>query len=211
MRLHHSEPQFGGAEVVRIDDLLSQLLAPTLTPSGPCLLAIDGRSSNGKSLLASRLATQWPGAAIVHTDDVAWWHSRFGWEGLILDGIIRPIRRGADVSYRPPAWHLRDRPGAITVPGDAPLVIIEGVGSGRRSLHEELDAILWVQTDLDVADARNAVRVAAGEIDQAGYEGWMAEEIPFQEAERTWERADVIVSGSPPPSHDSETEVVVLR
>jgi hypothetical protein len=41
------------------------------------------------------------------------------------------------------------------------LVIIEGVGSGRCSLQDELDAILWVQTDLDIADARDAARIGA--------------------------------------------------
>jgi hypothetical protein len=53
--------------------------------------------------------------------------------------------------------------------------------------------------------------VAAGEIDPSGYESWMAEEIPFQAAQRTWERADVIVAGTPTIAHDPEREVVVLR
>lgn len=116
-----------------------------------------------------------------------------------------------DVSYRPPAWDTRCRPGAIVVPADAPLVFIEGVGSGRRSIHDRLDAVIWVQSDLDVTDARNAARVAAGELDQAGYNEWIAEELPFQAAERTWERGDVIVSGSPTLPHAPEVEIVVVR
>ena len=39
--------------------------------------------------------------------------------------------------------------------------------------------------------------------------GWMAEEIPFNAAQRTWERADVIVCGTPEIRCDPRTEVVV--
>jgi hypothetical protein len=210
MRLHEGEPQFAVAEVVRVDDLVDRVVALAPEPTGPFLLAIDGRSASGKTTLAGRVAAHVPGAAVVHTDDVAWWHSRFGWDDLLLEGIIRPLRGGLDVSYRPPPWDARDRPGAICVRADAPIVVIEGVGSGRRSLQRELDAVIWVQTDRDVTDARDALRVAAGEVDQADYDGWMAEENPFQQAERTWERADILVSGGS-PSADDPDEVVLLR
>jgi hypothetical protein len=39
--------------------------------------------------------------------------------------------------------------------------------------------------------------------------GWMAEEIPFNAAQRTWERADIIVCGSPEIPYDPASEVVV--
>lgn len=58
MRLHNGEPQFVLAEVVRVEDLLGRLLALVPARSGPFLLAIDGRSANGKTSLASRLAAQ---------------------------------------------------------------------------------------------------------------------------------------------------------
>jgi hypothetical protein len=147
----------------------------------------------------------------VHTDDVAWWHSRFGWDDLLIDGVIEPLRSGQDVAYRPPAWDARKRDGGIVVSAAAPLVIIEGVGSGRRSLCELVDAVVWLQSDLDLTEERNAVRVAAGETDQAGYDAWMSEEVPFQAEERTWERADVVVAGTPTSAHDPEAEVVILR
>ena len=211
MRLHDGEPRFVEAQVVHLAGLLDRLLSLAPAHQGPFLLAIDGRSSNGKTYLASRLTALMPGSAVVHTDDIAWWHSRFGWDDLLLQGVIQPLRCGVDVSYRPPAWDIRGRSGAIVVPANAPLVVIEGVGSGRRSIHDRSDATIWVQADLDVTDARNAARVAAGELDQAGYDEWMAEEVPFQAAERAWERADVIVSGNPTLPHAPEVEIVVLR
>jgi hypothetical protein len=39
----------------------------------------------------------------------------------------------------------------------------------------------------------------------------MAEEIPFNAAQRTWERANVIVCGSPQIPYDPSTEVVVAN
>jgi hypothetical protein len=38
---------------------------------------------------------------------------------------------------------------------------------------------------------------------------WMAEEIPFNTAQRTWERADLIVCGTPQIPYDAATEIVV--
>jgi hypothetical protein len=35
--------------------------------------------ANGKTTLAARLQDVVKGSAVVHTDDIAWWHSRFGW------------------------------------------------------------------------------------------------------------------------------------
>ena len=74
--------------------------------------------------------------------------------------------------------------------------MIEGVGAGRASsLAERVDAVIWVHADPAVTERRNRECIEAGEIDAEGYEGWMSEEVPFQAAERTWDRADVIVAG----------------
>jgi hypothetical protein len=162
--------------------------------TGPFLLALDGRSSSGKSTLARRVVQSFPRSAVVHTDDLAWWHSRFGWDDLVVTHVIGPLRRGEGVDYRPPAWEARGRPGSIEVPADAELVVIEGVGAGRASLAERVDAVIWVDADPAVTERRSRERVAAGEIDAEGYEGWMAEELPFLAEDRPWERADAMVS-----------------
>src|SRR5689334_10952470 len=96
----------------------------------PPILAVDGRSSGGKTTLAGRLAAAVPGAVVVHTDDVAWWHAAFDWVDLLVDGVLMPLRRGEAVSYRPPKWNERGRAGAIEVPAGASLVVVEGVGAG---------------------------------------------------------------------------------
>lgn len=173
------------------------------------MLAVDGCSSGGKTTLAGRLAAAMPGAVVVHTDDVAWWHAAFDWVDLLVDGVLAPVRRGAAVSYRPPKWDERGRPGAIEVPAGASLVVVEGVGAGRRELTGLLDGVVWVRTDPQESARRDAVRVAAGEITPSAYAAWMAEEAPFVAGQRAWERAFVTVCGSPAVPHDPHTEVVV--
>jgi hypothetical protein len=123
------------------------------------VLAIDGRSSGGKTTLAGRLQDVVSGSAIVHTDDIAWWYSRFGWAELLNNGVLIPALAGRPVSYRPPPWDERRRPGAIEVPVGCPLLIIEGVGVARREGRHLVDAVIWVQSDERVTERRNLARV----------------------------------------------------
>ena len=90
-------------------------------------LAVDGRSGSGKSTVAALLHRSVPASAIVHTDDVAWHHSFFDWSDLLVEGILKPLRNSRAVSYRPPGWDKRGRPGAIEIAAGLDLVVVEGV------------------------------------------------------------------------------------
>jgi len=59
--------------------------------SRPRIVAVDGRSGSGKTTLTERLRSAVPDAEVVHTDDIAWWHSRFGWDDLMIDGVLEPL------------------------------------------------------------------------------------------------------------------------
>ncbi len=184
---------------MRISEFADLVLENVGAPAGrPAVLAVDGRSASGKSTLAGRLAEAVPGAVVVHTDDIAWWHSIFDWVDLITEGVLEPVRRGEAVSYRPPKWTERNRPGAVEVPAGCRLVIVEGVGAGRRELTHLLDGVVWVETPQAESTRRDEARIAAGETDRATYESWMAEEHPFVAEQRTWERAFAVVDGTSP-------------
>ena len=99
---------------------------------------------------------------------------------------------GHDVGYRPPPWDTRSRDGAITVSSAAPLLVVEGVGAGRKAFAPFLDALIWVQTDRVVATHRGLERDGG---DAAFWDEWEARERPFLAADRPWERADLVVSG----------------
>lgn len=168
---------------------------PDRSNSGrPAVLAVDGRSNNGKTTVAVRIRDMVPGAVVIHTDDIAWEHSRFGWADLLIDGILAPVHEGRAVSYRPPRWDEHGREGSIEVPADCPLLITEGDGAGRREVTHLVDTLIWVQADEREAARRSAARVAnpppADLVNKNvagapfGEEGWMAEEIPFNAAHR---------------------------
>jgi ABC-type dipeptide/oligopeptide/nickel transport system ATPase component len=207
LQLHPEESLAGPWRVEPIQRLIARLLPQW--PSGrPALLAIDGRSSSGKSTLATRVVAIVPRSATVHTDDIAWHHSVLGWVDLLATGVITPLGRGESVLFRPPAWEARGRPGSISVPAELNLVVIEGVGAARRELSDLLDSSIWVQSDLDETIRRDRARIAAGEISADAYKAWMTEEVSFQGSERTWERVAAIVSGTPELAHEPATEVV---
>jgi energy-coupling factor transporter ATP-binding protein EcfA2 len=183
--LPDGEPDCGPWRPVPVADLHAVL-------GRPRVLAVDGRSGSGKSTLVARLAATVPSTAVVHTDDVAWHHDFFDWADLLLDGVLVPWRAGRDVAYRPPPWDARGRAGAITVPAAAPLLVVEGVGAGRRAFAPQVDALIWVQTDRALATRRGLERDGG---DVAFWDEWEARERPFLAADRPWARADLVVSG----------------
>jgi len=135
MQLAPEEPEAGPWRAEPLKTVIDTLIKPGPgrgVARRPAVLAVDGRSNNGKTTLAARIREAMPGSAVVHTDDIAWWHSRFGWADLLIDGILVPVHRGQAVSYRPPRWTEHGRDGAIEVPIGCPLLIIEGDGAGRR-------------------------------------------------------------------------------
>jgi hypothetical protein len=193
---------------------------PDRSSSGrPAVLAVDGRSNNGKTTLAARIRAMVTGSVVVHTDDIAWEHSRLDGADLLIDGILLPVHHGQTVSYRPPRWDEHGREGSIEVPIGCPLLIIEGDGAGRWEVAHLIDTLIWVQADEREAGRRAVARAAnppAADLTNKAVDGipfdeqaWMAEEIPFKTGQRTWERADIIVYGTPEIPHDPSTEIVV--
>jgi energy-coupling factor transporter ATP-binding protein EcfA2 len=174
----------------------------------PRVVAVDGRSGSGKSTLAEQLQAAVPASAVVHTDDVAWHHSFFDWAELLARDVLEPLRRGESLHYRPPGWQDKGRLGAIEVPGGLELVLIEGVGAGRRELTHLLDATIWVQSDAAEAQRRGTARDAAADGNPTDvtrfWQEWMAQELPFVAAQRPWERAAVVVRGTTTAAHDPE-------
>ena len=222
LQLAADEPEAGPwrVELLRTVATAVTRRGPDGSSSGrPAVLAVDGRSNNGKTTVAARICDMVPGSVVIHTDDIAFAHSRFGWADLLIDGILVPVHQGQAVSYRPPRWDDHGREGSIEVPGGCPLLIIEGDGAGRREVAHLIDTLIWVQADEREAGRRAAARAAnppAADLankDPHGTpfdeEGWMAEEIPFNAAQRTWERADIIVCGTPEIPHDPSTQIVI--
>ena len=196
---------------------MAQVLAAALHDAGPhdgrpAIIAVDGRSASGKTTLASRFAALYEDAALVHSDDVAWWESFFDWDHLMASGILEPLHRGRAVDYRPPAWDRRGREGSIVVAADASLVVVEGVGVSRRSLRRFYDCAFWVQAELDESRRRGIARDGGSQQDIDFWNEWDREEVPFFRADQPWARARAILCGTPKlagVTFDAEREVLV--
>ena len=213
LQLAPEEPEAGPWRAKPITVVIDSLTRPGRsrnTGDRTVVLAVDGRSSSGKTTLAARLQAALAGSAVVHTDDLAWWHSRFGWADLLVDGILMPVHRGEPVAFQPPRWAEHGRRGSIDVPASCPLLIVEGVGAGRREAAHLVDALIWVQSDQREAARRSLARVGqpGGPRTVQDLREWMAEEEPFLADQRPWERADLVVAGTPPIPFDPLTELV---
>lgn len=201
------EPQAAGWHLVPVAHAAQLVVAAAQPPpSGPMIVAVDGRSGSGKSTFARHLAAQLPGSVVVHTDDVAWYESFFGWDELLISGVLGPARAGSPVRFRPPAWDDRGRSGAIEVPVGVSVLIVEGVGASRESLAPWLDAAIWVQSDHRAArvrglardtEARNGEAMTDGTSVTQFWDEWEAQEAPFFAADQPWRRATLIACGTP--------------
>lgn len=170
----------------------------------PWVVAVDGRSASGKTTLGARLAGAVRSSAVVSIDDIAWHEPMYEWGPLLREHVLAPLHRGLAVDYRPAAWASHGRPGRIAVPADLDLVVIEGTGASHREHADLIDCTIWVQSDFAEAERRGIERdVAQGvngdrEAATAFWHEWMAHELRFFDRQRTWERADVVVTGTPP-------------
>lgn len=192
--------------VATTDEVLTRIRrAAAAAADRPPIVAVDGRSSSGKTTFASRLAAAWPGATVVRTDDIACWHAVLDFAELLASGVLEPVRAGRAVAFRPPQWESHGRPGAIEVPQSCALLIVEGEGSGRHELAPLLDAVVWVESPQEDRDRRNEERAAAGELSPGGHPSWLAEE----DAQHTSERAVFVVAGWPALHHNPATEFVI--
>lgn len=126
-----------------------------LPPScGPVrLVAVDGHAGSGKSTFAGRLAAALGGAPVVRLDDLATHEEFFAWTARLRAQVIEPLARGEAGRVTPYDWNLR-RFGASRPLEPAPVVLIEGVGAGRREVRPWLALLLWMDLGAEGSWAR---------------------------------------------------------
>jgi hypothetical protein len=120
------------------------------------------------------------GAPVLHLDDIASHDQPFDWTGRLLTQVIEPLARGERASYAPYDWRARSFGPPRPLPC-APVILVEGVGAGRRALRPYLARLLWMELAREEAWARGRLR--DGSEQQEFWAGWV-------EAERRHFRAD---------------------
>lgn len=211
------EPEAGPWSAVTVERLAALVLQGWDSAIGrPWVVALDGRGGAGKSTLAERLLPHLAPAAVVHTDDVAWHAPYFGWVDL-LEQVLAQVHSGRAVSFRPPAWDVQGRTGAIELPVGLRVVVVEGTGASPRETAHLVDRTVWVQSDRRLAEdrgiARDIEQGVNGDAEESRrfWHEWMSHELPFFSEQRPWERADVVVAGTPVIALDDDEVACVVR
>lgn len=172
-----------GQEV--LDLVLAQ--EPALGPNR--LLCIDGPAGSGKSTLATEVAALGD-ASVVRMDDLyPGWSGIFAVETTVL-ALLEPLSHGSAGTYHRYDWQRHEYAEEHTVE-PAPLLVLEGVGSGRRSWAGWTSGLVWIETDDETRLARGLAR--DGKEFRAQWLAWMLDEQRLFAAERTRERADLVI------------------
>ncbi|MFI0239587.1 uridine kinase [Streptomyces sp. NPDC016845] len=146
-----------------------------LPPScGPVrLVGIDGHAGSGKSTFAARLAEALGGAPVLRLDDIASHDALFAWTDRLCEQVLAPLSRGDAAHYETYDWHAR-RFDAVRVLAPAEVILVEGVGAGRRALRPSLARLVWMDLPREAAWARGRARDGAAQ--DAFWDGWIPAE-----------------------------------
>jgi uridine kinase len=173
----------------RFDDLVALVREAPAACGSTTVVAIDGPSGAGKTQLANGLAES-AGGAVLHLEDIY-----PGWHGLaatppIVRGVLDVVAAGGTGTA--PRWDwAADSPGPpIDVP-PAPLLVLDGVGSGAAILRPVLSLLIWVEAPVDVRRQRALSR--DGEVYEPFWDVWAAQEAAHFATDETRRHADVVL------------------
>ncbi|KEP76092.1 aminobenzoate synthetase [Microbacterium sp. SUBG005] len=157
-------------------------------------VVVDGRSGAGKSSLARRLVSVWPGhgrVQLVALDDVY-----PGWDGLAegveyaRETILLPHARGLLGVWERWDWEVGARAEAYAVDPSLPLVV-EGAGILTPEVARLADLSVWVEAP--DASRRDRALARDGDTYRPHWQRWARQEDAHIEAHSPAERADLRV------------------
>ncbi|OEJ31091.1 uridine kinase family protein [Streptomyces subrutilus] len=166
-------------------------LPPSLGPVR--LVGIDGHAGSGKSTFAGRLAEAAGGAPVLHLDEVATHAELFGWQERLRAQVLEPLGAGRPAHWTPYNWVERCF-GPERVLEAAPVVLVEGVGAGRRALRPHLARLLWMETPREQSWGRGRNRDGRELSDF--WDGWERAELAHFSDDPSRPFADTLVRQS---------------
>lgn len=184
------------------EEILAHATSRPPTLGATRMVCVDGPSGSGKSTIAAEIA-RLAGLAglaglvgpaqVVHTDDLC-----PGWDGVpqlpgILADLLAPLTRGQVGRWPRYDWILARLVEDVVV-APAPLLVVEGVGAGARTLAALTTTLVWVDADPDLRRRRALDRDGDAFTEQ--WDAWARAESELFSAESARERADITVSTS---------------
>ncbi|MFD7437114.1 uridine kinase [Streptomyces sp. NPDC059861] len=174
---------------------VARLLSELPPSCGPVrLIGVDGHAGSGKTTFAGQLADALGGAPVLHLDDIASHDELFAWTERLVDQVIEPFGRGETAHYTPYDWRAR-RFGPPRPLPPAPVVLLDGVGAGRRALRPCLAHLLWLEFPHEDAWARGQLR--DGEEQREFWDGWVTAERRHFDEDPSRPFADLLVRSLP--------------
>ncbi|WP_041991735.1 hypothetical protein [Streptomyces sp. AcH 505] len=178
-------------DLIRLGDTL-RALPPSCGPVR--LVAVDGHAGSGKSTFADRLSAALGDAPVLRLDDLASHEQLFDWTDRFAEQVTGPLSRGASARYAPYDWTARRfLPPRTLAP--APVVLVEGVGAGRRALRPLLARLFWMDRDAEASWQRGRRR--DGPEQSAFWDDWIRAETSHFAADPSVSFADALVRETP--------------
>jgi uridine kinase len=159
------------------------------------VVAIDGRSGSGKTLLGTAVADRLD-CPVLHLDELY-----PGWDGLAAgvalatSEVLEPLARGERAAYRRWDW-MRSRPGRTLAVGPTAMLVLEGCGALVPPADAFAAVRVWVEASTAVRRARALSR--DGETYAPHWERWAAQEDAVYSTARPRARADLVLRTDAP-------------
>jgi uridine kinase len=156
------------------------------------LICVEGPAGSGKTTLGAELARR-TGAQLVHADDLM-----SGWRGLAavgrqLTAVAEALAAGRPATYQHYDWEAGRYDRSVEVP-PAPLLVVEGVGSGAAALASYTTVLVWVEVGEELRLERGLER--DGGAMERHWRQFMLDERDLFARDGSRERADVLVDGT---------------
>lgn len=180
------------------------LAAPATLGSGR-LVCIDGPAGSGKTTLADAVLKALPSSLtsrLVHMDDVF-----VGWSGLVegmtrvARQLVEPLARAEPGGYRRFDWDADEEAEWHEV-APVDVLVLEGVGSGALDYADRITTLVWMETPRDIGLERGLARdvrmlglPGVSDVLRGKWVAWMADEDAMFAANRTRDRAHLVVPG----------------
>jgi uridine kinase len=188
-------PLTPGAAPATYAALAGRVLAGPPRLGGTRLVCIDGPAGSGKTTFAGGLAgVLGADVAVVHMDDLYAGWTVTGSVARLTAGVLRPLAQSRPGAYHPYDWaagRFDHRP--VHVP-PAPVLIVEGCGSGARVLDPWTTLLTWVEAPAALRRARGLAR--DGVELEGHWRRWQQTEAAAFAAEDTRARAGLRIDGT---------------
>lgn len=159
------------------------------------VVAIDGPSGSGKSVLAERVVGELRAGgvdvALVATDHFATWDEPVAWWPRLVSGVLEPLAAGRAGEYRCIEWVNGMPAGGSRIVVEVPeVLVLEGVSAGRRSVRGRLSALVWVECP-DAGERLERAVSRDGEACREPLRAWQRFEEGWFAVDGTRDAADV--------------------